>query len=472
MEFMNTSKTIPWTKRIAFGFLVLSLLSCNFVTRLVNPATPTPLPPATPLASFTPTVDSLIPVYIPPECTSAPIATVPPDIALAQPTETIEPNADISQGTQLGVFDDLVDVVDDVYVYPDFNGKDWDEIKARYRSKIEAGLDTETFYLEMRAMIVELEDEHSFFLSPVEVAQSEAELRGENNYVGVGIYSIPDEERQTFTVISTFPDSPAEHAGIKPHDKILKVDGIPLTIDVNTSSRVRGPQCSAVVLTVQSPNEAPRDLLLLRAPIRGNLNIVTQLIPTTDGSKIGYIFIPTFFDETIPPQIEEALNNFGPLDGLILDVRLNGGGSSSVVNPIFEHFVSGKLGEFVSRDSSRPLEVDSNPIHNSDTVPLVIIVSKDTVSYGEIFSGVLRDAGRAKIVGETSLGNVEVLHGFDFDDGSQVWVAAETFDSAFSDDNWELTGIVPDVPAFAAWDTITFETDPSITAAVQLLGHQ
>jgi carboxyl-terminal processing protease len=460
------------TKRIAFGFLALSLLACNFVTRLVNPATPTPLPTNTALASLDPTVAPLVPAYIPPECTSAPIATIAPDLTLAQPTVTLEPNEDISQGTQLGVFDDLVDVVDDVYVYTDFNGKDWEEIKTRYRSKVEAGLDTETFYREMQAMITELEDEHSYFLSPVEVAQSEAELRGENNYVGVGIYSLPDEDRQTFTVISTFPDSPAEHAGIKPHDKIIAVDGIPLTVDDNTSSRVRGPQCSAVVLTVQAPNEAPRDLLLIRAPITGNLNIVTKLIPTTDGSKIGYIFIPTFFDETIPPQIEEALNNFGPLDGLILDVRLNGGGSSSVVDPIFEHFVEGRLGAFVSRDSSRPLTVDSNPIHNSDTVPLIIIVSEDTVSYGEIFSGVLRDAGRAKIVGETSLGNVEVLHGYDFDDDSQVWIAAETFDSAFSAENWELTGIVPDVIAFAEWDTITFETDPSITAALQLLGHQ
>ena len=74
--------------------------------------------------------------------------------------------------------------------------------------------------------------------------------------------------------------------------------------------------------------------------------------------------------------------------------------------------------------------------------------------------------------GETSLGNVEVLHGYDFDDGSQIWLAAETFDSAFSDVNWEETGIIPDVQAFAEWDTFYFETDPSVAAAVNLLGHQ
>jgi C-terminal processing protease CtpA/Prc len=75
-------------------------------------------------------------------------------------------------------------------------------------------------------------------------------------------------------------------------------------------------------------------------------------------------------------------------------------------------------------------------------------------------------------VGETSLGNVEVLRGYNFEDGSQLWIASETFYSAFSDANWEETGIIPDMHAFAEWDTFYFDTDPSIAAALQLLGHQ
>jgi len=247
------------------------------------------------------------------------------------------------------------------------------------------------------------------------------------------------------------------------------VDGVPLDLEVG--NRLRGPACSAVVVTVQSPGEAPREIMRVRQAIQGGLDIDARLVPTTDGSKIGYIFIPTFFDETIPPQIENALNEFGQLDGLILDVRLNGGGSSSVVNPIFEHFVTGRLGQFVSRADSRPLDVDTNPIQNSQTVPIVVVVSEDTVSYGEIFAGVLRDSRGAQVVGQTSLGNVEVLHGYNFDDGSQVWIASETFFPENSDENWEDTGIVPDVQAFAEWDTFYFENDPSVLAAVQLLGH-
>jgi C-terminal peptidase prc len=377
---------------------------------------------------------------------------------------------EISQVEQLNIFRQLGEVVEAVYVYPDYNGKDWNEIKARYHSRIESGLDTSSFYNEMSAMIEELGDEHSFFLSPEAVAESEAELRGDIEFVGVGIYGQPDFDRQRLIVVSTFPGSPAEYGGIQHHDSILLVDG--QTVDEDFSDRLRGPQCSAVVLTVQSPGEAPRDVMLVRYAIQGNVPIDARLVSTVDGSKIGYIFIPSFFDETLPGQIENALNQFGPLDGLILDLRMNGGGSSSVAYPILEYFIGGRLGEFVSRDSSRVLEIDANEIQNSQSVPLIVMVSQDTASFGEIFAGVLQDAGRAQIVGETSLGNVEVLHGYDFEDGSQVWIAAETFASAFSDTNWEETGIVPDVHAFAEWDTFYFETDPSIAAAIGLLGHQ
>ena len=455
-------------KRIVFGLLILSLLACNFVTQMVLPPTATPTATVTVTASPTPTATPLVPAFIPPECGTTPLATVPPDLS-AQATPEFQVT-EIPQGEQLTILRELGNIVEKVYVYPDYNGKNWNEIESKYRGEIEAGLDTQSFYNEMSTMITELGDEHSFFLSPVEVTESQAELRGDIQFVGVGIYGEPDFARQRLIVISTYPGSPAELGGIQDHDSILFIDKQPVKEEF--SHLLRGPQCSAVVLTVQSPGEAPRDVMLVRYAIQGDIPIDARLVSTTDGSKIGYIFIPSFFDETLPEQIENALNQFGPLDGLILDLRMNGGGSSSVTYPILEYFINGRLGQFVSRDSARPLDVEANEIQNSQTVPLIVMVSRDTVSFGEIFAGVMKDSGRAKIVGETSLGNVEVLHGFDFEDGSQVWLAAETFHSAFSNTNWEETGIIPDVQAFAPWDTFYFDTDPSVAAAVEILGHK
>lgn len=452
-------------KRIFAVMIILSSLACNFITRAFENPTPTSSPePPTPVI--------LEPAYIPPACQSQALATVPPATALAEPTPILQANPEVSPDLQLQVFNKIVGVVEDVYVYPDFNGNDWKEITARYRAKIESGLDTQAFYTEMQAMIFELDDEHSYFESPLEVAESDAELAGVSEYVGIGVYALPLVEKNLVSLIFVFPDSPAERGGLKAHDSILTVDGIPIVQNGEALTRmVRGPQCSSVVVTVQSPGEAPREVMLVREQIQSSLLIQASLLPTSDGSRIGYIFIPTFYDQTIPGQVADALENFGELDGLILDNRLNGGGSSTVVEPILSYFSSGTLGQFISRKDSRPLAIEPQPIRNSQTVPLVVLVSEETVSFGEIFSGVLRDSGRAQIVGQSTLGNVEILHGYNMDDGSRLWIAEETFVPANSQENWELTGIIPNVQAHADWDTFTLETDPAIPAALKLLGH-
>ncbi len=454
--------------RILLALVLLFSLACNFITRAL-PFAPTPTP--TPTSTLTPT--PLTPAYIPTDCQNTALATQPASTLLAKPTSFLQANPEISADLQKRVFESVVKTVDKVYVYPDFNGKDWSAIADKYRATLNAGLTTEEFYQNMEDMITELGDDHSRFESPVEVAEENAELSGTNNFVGIGTYVLPQPQKGQATIVLNFPNSPADLSGLKPHDSILAVDGYPI-VDQNTlyTSRIRGPECSAVVLTVKSPGENPRQVMLVRERIQSPLLIDARLVDTTDGSRIGYILLPSFFDETIPNQVVDALNGFGELDGLIIDNRLNGGGSSSVLLPILSYFASGTLGNFTSRTSSRPLKVVPHDIQNSQTVPLVVLVGEDTVSFGEIFSGVLQDSGRAKIVGQTTLGNVETLHGYKQDDGSLLWIAQETFVPAHSRANWEDTGIVPDVEAFADWDTFTFETDPSVAAALKLLGHQ
>jgi C-terminal peptidase prc len=459
-------------RKIAFGILIFSLLACSTVTNMVLPPTATLVPTETltltPSPTATETATPFVPAYIPPDCADTTLATVVPE-TYSTPAQEEQVNEAIDKQDQLQILDQVNEIVREVYVYPDYNGRDWKEIESRYQSMIEDGLETEEFYFQMESMIEELGDEHSFFLSPVMVSQTQEELKGESTFVGIGVYGSPEPERGRMTVISTFPDSAADHAGIKPHDSILRVDGNPVIDEY--ANLLRGPACSALMVTVQSPGEEPRDILLVRHSMAGNLRIDARLVPTGDGSRIGYIFIPTFFDETIPAQIRQALEDFGQLDGLILDVRMNGGGSSSVANPVLSFFTSGVLGQFVNRQESRDLKVKGYPINNSQTVPLVVMVSQETASYGEIFAGIMRNSRGAKITGETSLGNVEVLNGFNFDDGSQLWLASETFHPEHSDENWEQTGIVPDLTAYAAWDSFTFENDPSIAAALTLLGH-
>ena len=266
-------------KKIVLGFLVLTLLSCNYVTQMIVPPTATPLPTATTIPTETvvpsPTAVQLQPAFIPDECASTPLATVEPGIQ-AQATQEAGTNPDVSKDEQLRILKDLSDVVTEVYVYPDYNGKDWNEIQTRYQGKIEAGLDTEAFYTEMQNMIGELGDDHSFFLSPLAVQESEDELKGDVQFVGVGVYANFDYEHNRVIVISTFPDSAAEHAGIKAHDTLLTADGLPI-LDDQQNNRLRGPECSAVLVSVQTPGGEPRDVLLVRHEIEGNLRIEAHL---------------------------------------------------------------------------------------------------------------------------------------------------------------------------------------------------
>ncbi len=463
-------------KRLPVIVLILLSLSCNAVTRVfVAPtATPTVTPTATATATLEPSATPLeAGLYVPPSCQAKPVATIPAATTVAQPPSSLGTNPIISTAEQLRVFDALTKKVSEIYLYPDFNGLDWKGTVATYRAEVKKGLDTETFYAKMSELITKLNDEHSSFLSPVEQAASESELSGQNDYVGIGILVLPLPEKKRLTLLSVFPGSSAEHGGLKQHDSILAVDGIPLVENGEAhSERVRGPECSAVVLTVQSPGEAARDVMFMRYRITTSLPIVARLVPTTDGSRVGYIFLPSFFDETFPTQVKKALRNFGPLDGLILDNRMNSGGSSDVVEPILSYFTSGTIGHFVSRTQTHALKIKANPIENSQEVPLVILVGTDSVSFGEIFSGALQDIGRAKVVGQTTLGNVETLDGYSFEDGSQAWIAAERFDPLNSHADWEKTGIIPDVEAYADWDTFTFENDPAVAAAVKLLGYK
>ncbi len=468
-------------KRIALILLALITSACSTVTPtpIATPAPPTATatiapPTHVPPTTVPPTATIAPVVYTPPDCQGKPIATILPATTIAEPALSLSTNPSIDTAEQLKVFDATVNKINAIYLYPDFNGIDWPAIAASYRITVESGLDTETFYADMQKLIAALGDEHSSFESPADVAASNAELAGTNNYVGIGALILPLPDKNISTVLELLPGSSAQHDGrLQPHDDILAVDGLPLVENgVSYLQRVRGPECSAVVLTVQSPGQSPRNITLIRYRISGAQPIDARLVSTTDGSRIGYIFLPTFYDETIPAQVKKALEDFGQLDGLIVDNRMNGGGSNDVLVPVLRYFTAGTLGHFVSRTVTRTLNLTADPINNSQTVPLIALVGADTVSAGEIFPGILQDMGRAKVVGQTTLGNVEAVHGYYFQDGSRLWIAQERFDPEHSHANWEQTGIIPDVQAFADWDTFTFDTDPSIAAAVKLLGHK
>jgi C-terminal peptidase prc len=354
---------------------------------------------------------------------------------------------------------------------------DWNAIHQEVRQKISAGLTTEQFYQAMSDVIYQLGDNHSFFLDPQQVAEQEAEYQGKYDYVGIGVFVSAVPERHRAVILSVFQGSPAESAGLQPRDSILSVDGTPI-LDENGFLRdiIRGPEGSTISISVQTPGHNPREISVTRHQISGEVPVVYQVITTPTGKRIGYILLITFEDSTVDEQVAAALRKMtadAPLDGLVMDNRMNGGGSSTVLEPMLSYFVGGTLGNFISRAEQRPLQVRLNDINGSAQVPLVVLVGSGTASFGEIFAGVLKDLGRAYIIGKTTDGNVEILWGYDLKDGSQLWLANETFRPLnHPDQNWEKTGIITDLSVSGDFDQFTLENDPAVAAAIQYLSSR
>lgn len=443
---------------IAIIVLVLALLACQTLTNGLDQSTP---------IVATNTVRQ---VESTPEATPQPTATIG-GIVTPTATQTLVP---IDEHLQLDVFQALWEVIDQNYLYPDFNGLDWKAIYNEYRQKIEAGMDTGTFYQTMDEMVFRLGDEHSIFLNPRQVQAEEAEYAGGHDYVGIGVWVQYMPEKQRGVILLTFPGGPADQAGIKSHDSILSVEGTPLDDEEGLAlDLLLGIEGTPVTFTVQTPGEEPRTMTISRGRINSPLPVPYELLQSPSGKQIGYIIIPTFSDSTIGAQVGDvlaALSQTGPLDGLILDNRLNGGGWDNVMSATLSYFTSGEVGYFVNREEQEVLEIPRNNVGGSIELPLVVLVGPDTISFGEIFSGILKDQGRATIIGETTMGNVEILWGYDFDDGSRAWIAHDTFKPFNHPEwDWEHDGIVVDIEVAADWDEYTTQTDPAIQAALDFL---
>jgi C-terminal peptidase prc len=400
----------------------------------------------------------------------------PPNSHTQTPTppnsQTYTPNSTTAR--HLRIFTELWEIVRDGYLYPDYNGVDWDAVGQEYRARVEAGLSDEEFWFAMGEMIFALGDEHSVFLPPDAAEAEDLMFSGEMEYVGVGVSTaIPWEVEKKYAVILlVLPDSPAERAGLRAHDHILTVDGHPACCDeygYDSLYLLTGPEGSDVELRVRTPGQPPRTVTMTRATIRGPAPVETRMLE----GNVGYILIPTFWDESIVARVRQALEELelaagGELAGLVIDNRINPGGSDNALRGVLAFFTDGKVGCFTDNWSEESLYVDGIDVEGSQHVPLVILVGRETASFGEVFSGVLQELGRARVVGRTTPGNIETTHGYDFEDGSRAWIAQEVFRPPSGAD-WEETGIVPDVEIPLDWDEFTVKDDPQLDAALDLL---
>ncbi len=394
-----------------------------------------------------------------------------PAAAQATPTSTAKKGDPYQQDR---IFNQFWRIVDERYIYPDFNGADWNAAREESRKRINAGLSDDDFHAMLAGLIESLNDRHSIFLTPAEAKAEDDEYNSASSYVGIGVITDVNADQRHLYVLTVLADSPAAQAGIQPHDHILSIDGEPAvdTQGESQSRRMRGEEGTPVTLSVRTPGQQPRTVILNRGVVSNTERVEYRVLP--GAKRIGYLMVPTLFESVIAQQTREAMTAMmkgGRLDGLILDLRTNGGGTYPNLRDVLALFTRGDMGSLTNRDGDiTDIRVRARAIGNSQTVPMVVLIGHGSESFAEVLAGALQYVGRAKLIGENTAGNIETLLSHEFVDGSRLWLAEETFRLP-DGTNWEGVGVAPDIRIDKGWDEYTADDDPVISEAVRQLSR-
>jgi carboxyl-terminal processing protease len=281
---------------------------------------------------------------------------------------------------------------------------------------------------------------HSRFLTPQMVQQQHSALQGE--YEGIGAYM---EVKDGHVVIMAPMDgSPAQRAGLRPGDIILKVDGqnvADLRLD-EVVGRILGPAGTQVTLTILDPKTgSTRDVTLERAKITID-NVTWQRLP---GTSIAHVRISAF-SKGVTQDLKGTLAEIQSQEvaGLVLDLRSNPGGLLDEAVGVASQFLGGGDVLLVRDARGKTTPVPVQPGGVAVDLPMVVLVDQGTASAAEIVTGALQDAGRATVVGETTFGTGTVLQEFPLSDGSVLLLAVEEWLTPKGRAIWHQ-GLDPDI---------------------------
>ena len=279
---------------------------------------------------------------------------------------------------------------------------------------------------------------HTGYLTAAEVAARNQSLSG--TFVGVG--AVLDMQNSVATVVRVIPGSPAEKAGLRAGESIVRVDGASVageTLDQIVTT-VRGPAGTSVTLGLQDPDGSSRDLTIVRA----ELDIPLVSWAMAPGTKDAVIRLESFSTGATKDTVAaiKAARAAGAV-GIVLDLRANPGGYVNEAVDVASQFLASGV-VYISEDRSGtpvPHEVAGGGI--ATDIPLVVLVDGETASAAEIVTGALQDAGRAKVVGETTYGTGTVVGTFPLSDGSAVTIGTERWLTPKGHAIWRQ-GLTPD----------------------------
>ena len=316
----------------------------------------------------------------------------------------------------------------------------------------------------IRGMMESLGDKHSSYMDPVNFQQANQSLAGE--YEGIGAYV--DTGGDFLTITSPIPGSPAEKAGLRPGDIIVKIDGKDMTgVDPEVArQQVLGPAGSTVHLTIARKDEKN----LLEFDVTRDKIVIKSATGKMLDNGIAYIQVTTFGDKT-SAELTQALNDVLAQNpkGIILDLRNNGGGYVQTAVEVASQFIDKGVVLYEQFGDGKKNTYEVQPGGLATDIPMVVLINEGSASASEIVAGALQDYGRAKLVGVTSYGKGSVQNWIPLsgDQGAvRVTVAKWLTPNGRT---IHQKGLTPDVFVQMTEEDYLNNLDPQLDAAVQTL---
>ena len=316
-----------------------------------------------------------------------------------------------------------------------------------------------------------LGDPYTQYLSKEDFAALMQDTEG--SYEGIGVYITASDDNKIL-IVSPIEDTPAEKAGLKTGDKIIRINGTEYTADqIDAAVNVmKGMPGTSVTLTIQredsNGSNSVSDVVVNRETIR-----IKTIKPAMLEEDIGYIRITTF-DMQTAEDFKVAYDNLKSqgMKRLVIDLRYNPGGIIDATVDISDIF----MGEGVvtyTKTKAGDIEYFKSD-KKAENIPIVLLINEGSASASEIMAGALKDTQRATLIGTKSFGKgiVQRVQRFGNEGEGIKMTVSEYFTP--NGINIHGIGIDPDIEVILPEDApgygIEFyETDNQLQKAVEVL---
>ena len=342
------------------------------------------------------------------------------------------------------------------------NSQDWSKWRHKYDDKI---MTNEDAYVAINTMIASLNDPYTKFLDPKEFAEETSSIKGSLKGIGIQI-AVKDGK---LTVIAPLEDTPAEKAGLKADDEILEIDGKStkgITID-KAADLIRGKEGTSVKLLIKRKDTEPKLYTITRAEIE--VKSISQKVPNDVKmpDDISYIRLSSFISRNAAAEFKSILEQGANKKGFIIDLRANPGGLLSNAIYISDMFLDGgTIVSTVDRDGYKETQRATKGVVTRK--PVVVIINGGSASASEIFSGAMKDNGRAIIIGEQSFGKglVQEINKLPYESGINI-----TIQKYLTPNGTDINkkGITPDIEVKLTEENVKNKDDVQLKKAIEVL---